>query len=68
MNKTNKLIAFLGVGMEAVGLILCSVWIGEYLDQKFETKVVFTSIFPLLALGGWFIHVVFMVKKMNSPE
>lgn len=62
----NKLIAFVGVGMEAVGLILGAVWLGQYADSYFDLKYVFTSILPILALTGWIVHIMFMVKNLNS--
>jgi len=62
----NKGLVFIGVGFEAVGVVLASVWLGDILDKTFQTKGLFTIIITFIGLGGWFAHVLFMLKKMNK--
>lgn len=62
----NKLLVFTGIGFEAVGVVMASVMLGQWLDNTFAFKGLFTIIFSFVGLGGWFAHVVFLVKKMNK--
>lgn len=66
--KNNKLIVFVGIGLEAVGLIMAGVWFGQFIDSYFKLKYVFISIMPLIALAGWLAHIVFMIKNMNNKD
>lgn len=62
----NKGLIFVGIGFEAVGIILTSVWIGQWLDVHFEFQGLFTILLSFMGLGGWFAHVLTLLKKMNK--
>lgn len=62
--KKNKLIVFVGVGVEAVAIIMAAVWSGQWLDSHFQLKNLFTIILPLLGLAGWIYHILIMVKNL----
>lgn len=62
----SKGLIFVGMGFEAVGVILASVWFGQWLDSTFHAKGLFTIILSFIGLGGWFAHIVFLLKKMNK--
>lgn len=62
----NKGLIFAGMGFEAVGVVLAAIWLGEWLDQSFQAKGLFTILLSFIGLGGWFAHILFMLKQMNK--
>lgn len=73
MNKTQKneksrLLVFLGLGTEIVGLILAAVWLGGILDERFHTKGLFLSLLSFLFLIGWMVHILVLIKRMKADE
>ncbi len=62
----NKWMVFVGVGFEAVGVVLASIWLGQWLDESFQMKGLFTILFSFVGLGGWFAHIVFLLKRLNK--
>jgi F0F1-type ATP synthase assembly protein I len=64
----NKYIVFAGVGFELVGLIVVSVYAGEYLEQIKQTKGLWVAGLILLSLVGWMIQLVYMLKKTEKQK
>lgn len=62
----NKWLVFVGIGFEAVGIVLAAIWLGELLDAHFQTKGLFTILFTFTGMGGWFAHIFFLLKKMSK--
>jgi len=61
-------LVFAGLGIELVGLILTSVWLGSKIDLYFQAQgIIFVAIL-LLVLVGWFIRLLFLLKKLEKPE
>lgn len=64
----NKYIVFAGIGFELVGLIVVSVIIGESLETEWPTKGLWVAGLILLALVGWMIQLVFMLKRTQKTD
>jgi hypothetical protein len=64
----NKYIIFAGVGFELVGLIVVSVYAGEYLEQIRPTKGLWAAGLILLSLVGWMIQLVYMLKTTEKQK
>lgn len=64
----NKYIAFAGIGFELVGLIILSVYLGEYLETTIPSKGLWVAGLILVSLVGWFIHVVSMLKNIQKQK
>lgn len=64
--KYNKWVVFVGIGIEAVAIIMASVWLGLWMDNFWQLKNLFSTILPLLGLAGWVYHVIIMVKKISN--
>lgn len=62
----NKWLVFVGTGFEAIGVILAAIWLGQWLDDEFQTKGLFVILFSFVGLGGWFAHIIFLLKKMSK--
>lgn len=64
----NKYIVFAGIGFELVGLIIISVYAGEYLETLKPTKGLWVAGFILLSLVGWMIHLLAMLKSTQKQK
>ncbi len=64
----NKYIVFAGVGFELVGLIVASVYLGEYLEGKTPSKGLWVAGLILVSLVGWLVHVVAMLKNIQKQK
>lgn len=64
MRKKN-LISFVGIGIEAIAIIMTSVWVGQWVDLHWQLKNLFTTILPLVGLIAWVYHVLVLVKKIS---
>jgi putative Ca2+/H+ antiporter (TMEM165/GDT1 family) len=62
----NKWIVFVSIGVEAIVITILSVWLGQWLDLRFQLKNILTVILPLVGLVGWVYRVIFMVRKINQ--
>ncbi|NUM59563.1 MAG: AtpZ/AtpI family protein [Bdellovibrionaceae bacterium] len=62
----NKYVLFIGIGFELIGLIVVSLLVSNYFEEKYQTKGTLTSVVILIALIGWFIHIYFLLSKVNK--
>jgi hypothetical protein len=65
MGTPNRMVPFIGMGFEIVGLVMGSVWIGKFLDDRYNGKGLFTAGVVVLSLVAWFIHLVMMLRRMD---
>lgn len=63
-----KMAAFVGIGFEVVGLIIAAVWLGGWLDTHYGLKGMATAGLVICALVGWFIHILWMLKRFEKDE
>lgn len=61
-----KYLIFSMMGMELVGLILASVYLGELFDNKQQAHGLYTSGFCFLSLVAWFVQIIVLIKKTGS--
>ena len=62
----NKYVLFIGIGFELIGLIVVSILASNYFEEKYHTKGTITAAAVLIALIGWFIHIYFLLSKVNK--
>lgn len=63
-----RYLVFTSVGFELVGLILGCYYLGQFLDQKYQTGGLIFAVFSFLALMGWLIRVIWLVKRLQSED
>ncbi len=56
------------MGMELVGIIVASLFIGQLLDSRFSTKGLFLVTLPMLGLAGWITQIVILSKRIEKQE
>lgn len=64
--RRGKMAAFVGIGFELIGLLLGAAFLGRYLDQKFAFQGLVTAGLVILALVGWLIHLILLLKGLDS--
>lgn len=64
----SKYIIFVGMGLELVGIILVTLFVGQALDQKFQTKGLIMIGLSLLGLCGWLIQLVTLAKRLDKND
>lgn len=66
--KKSQLLVFVSIGFEIVGLILAAVYIGKYLDEKHQLNGLGTGGMVILALSGWLVRIIMMLKKIQDQD
>lgn len=64
----SKAIVFAAMGFELIGLILGCIFIGQYVDQNFDTSGLGLVGFSALGLVGWLVHIVLLLKKYEADS
>lgn len=63
-----KYIIFASIGFELVGLIVGCFFLGDYLDQKYQTKGMIFVGLTLACLVGWLWRVIWLLQRMQRIE
>jgi ATP synthase protein I len=67
--KTDSSIAqYSGLGITLAGTILVFVFIGLWLDGKFETGILFTLILSFIGFAAGFYSFILNVKKLSQKD
>ena len=56
----------MGMGFELVGLILGGLYVGSQIDKEMKWPGYAVAGAMGIALIGWFIHLIFMMKKFMA--
>ena len=56
------------MGFELVGLILGCFYLGQYLDQKYQSKGLIFVGLTFACLIGWLFRVIWLLRKMQISE
>lgn len=63
-----KYIIFASIGFELVGLIIGCFYLGQFLDQKYQTKGLIFVGLTFAALIGWLWRVIWLLRRMQKTE
>lgn len=66
--QPNKSMAFMGMGFELVVLILGAAYLGDKIDKHYGWPGYASVVLILLFLISWFMHLLVLLKKVNSDE
>lgn len=61
-------VKYSGIGIELVVIILIFLFIGLWLDAKFQTKFIFTLILTVFGFIGGFYNFYLTVKKISEER
>ena len=60
----NKYLKYSGLGFQLIGALLFGLWLGKWLDKKFETAPYLLALCLLLSLGaGMYLVIKDLIKK-----
>lgn len=63
-----SMLVFVGMGFELVGLIVACLFIGQWIDQNYGTKGLGIAGFSILALVGWLVHLIQLLKQVEKED
>ena len=66
--KLDKRAAFVGIGFEIIALLIVGVWLGGWLDKKFQLNGMGTAGLVILAMVLWFIQLLQMLKNLQNDR
>lgn len=66
--KTNKYIIFSAMGMELVGIMVGCLYIGQLIDEKYQTSGLAMAGLSMLGLAGWLVQIVRLLKKFEEKS
>ena len=61
-------IVFASIGFELIGLIVGCFYLGQYLDQKYQSGGLIFVGLSLLCLCGWLWRVIWLLRRMQKRE
>lgn len=61
-------IAFAGMGIELISLILGSIFLGQKIDDHFKLPGYATVVVLLIVLVGWFVRLLYLLRRMSKLE
>ena len=63
-----KYLVFVSIGFELVGLIVGSYYLGEALDEKYQTKGIIFIVLAVFSLIAWMTRIIWLLRKMEKEE
>lgn len=63
-----KYLVFMSMGFELIGSVLIAIYLGKYLEEKFNLSNLVTVGLIFIFIGAWITHIVYMLKKLNTPK
>lgn len=64
----NRYIIFAGIGFELVGLIIGCFYLGQMLDEKYQTKGLIFVGLSFACLIGWLWRVIWMIRRIQKED
>lgn len=68
IKSDSKAMQYSGLGIQLAGTILIFVFIGIWLDKKFETKYIFTLILAFVGFAGGFYSFFLSIQNLTKKE
>ena len=63
-----KYLVFASIGFELVGLVIGCYYLGQILDEKFQTKGLIFVILTFFAIIAWLVRVIWLLKKFQKED
>lgn len=61
-------LAFAGMGIELISLILGSIFFGQKIDNLYKLPGYVTVGLLILVLIGWFIRLLYLLRRINKLD
>lgn len=66
--KKNPAVAFIAMGFELVGLILASLYLGQWIDKTYESAPWATLGLVVVGVIGWMIHIFLLIQQIDRQS
>lgn len=63
-----KSLVFIAMGVEAVGVIMACLYLGQWLDQKYGWGGYGAPIGALIGLIGWVVHLLAVAQTITQSD
>lgn len=63
-----KYIIFASMGFELVGLIVGCFFLGQFLDEKYQTRGLIFVGLTMLSLIGWLTRIIWLLRRMQKQD
>lgn len=64
----SKYLVFVGMGAELIGIIGGCLYVGQMLDQKFQTKGLIMVALSAAGLVGWLYQIILLTRQIENSE
>lgn len=64
----NKYLVFVGMGMELIGIIGGCLYVGQILDQKFQSNGLIMVGLSAAGLAGWLYQIILLTRQIENSE
>jgi len=68
LKTDSKIVKYSGLGIQLSGTIIVFLFVGIWLDGKFETKFIFTLVFVFLGFIGVFYKIFAVLKELENER
>lgn len=63
-----KMAVFTAMGFEIVGLVVAAIYLGRWVDEKFDWKGLGIAAAVGIAVIGWITHLLVLAKKIDQES
>lgn len=65
-----KYLVFASIGFELIGIMLACIYLGQKIDEHYQTKGVALIALMFIGLASWLTHVIMLLRQIekNQPK
>jgi len=63
-----KYIVFAGIGIELVGIMISSIYLGQIIDNTYQTKGLGLIALSFIGLASWMTHVIMLLRRFEKEN
>jgi predicted tellurium resistance membrane protein TerC len=66
----HRYLIFASIGFELLGIMLASIYLGQTIDEHYQTKGVALIALMFIGLASWLFHVIMLLRQIekNQPK
>lgn len=63
-----KYLIFASIGFELVGMMVASIYLGQAIDEHYQTKGLGLIALMFIALASWLTHVILLLRRFQKDD
>ncbi len=64
----NKYLIFTSMGFELVGIMLACIYLGQMIDQTYQTKGFGLVALMFIGLFSWLLHMIMLLRRLQKDD